>query len=288
MMPMTLLSRFITIFLAFAAFLLAPVLSHAQESGQAGILLTPTRLILEGRQRSASVSLANNGTATGTYRIEFVNKRMTEDGRFENVTEAKPGDMFADKILRVSPRRVILKPGEHQNIRLLVRKPPNFPEGEYRSHMRVVLIPNAKLETKDKSKNANSLSISIHANFGMTIPIIIRNGNLTASGKMANIAFAPKSKNTPPTLTFDILRQGNESLYGDIRITYTSPDGKDTVIKSMGGLAIYTPNTKRHFVVPLDIPDGVSIQKGKIRVTYRKKEEEGGSMIAEGALNLYM
>ncbi|KPJ91128.1 MAG: hypothetical protein AMJ55_12370 [Gammaproteobacteria bacterium SG8_15] len=64
--------------------------------------------MFEARDRTAQVTVVNSGDETGTYRIELVNKRMTDAGTFENIEEPGEGDLFADKMLRYSPRQVVL------------------------------------------------------------------------------------------------------------------------------------------------------------------------------------
>ena len=83
-----------------------------------GLLVAPTRLVFEGRVRNAELSLVNTGSDITTYRIEFVRLRMREDGSFENVDAAGPGERFSDELVRYSPRQVTLEPGVPQAIRL--------------------------------------------------------------------------------------------------------------------------------------------------------------------------
>ena len=51
------------------------------------------------------------------------------------MTEAAPGEHFADGMLSWSPRQITLQPGTAQVVRLMVRKPEGLAEGEYRSHL---------------------------------------------------------------------------------------------------------------------------------------------------------
>ena len=58
-----------------------PVLVNAA----ANLLVTPTRIVFEERTRTAQVTLMNNGTEQGDFRISFINQNMTDNGRFEIV-----------------------------------------------------------------------------------------------------------------------------------------------------------------------------------------------------------
>lgn len=48
-----------------------------------GLMVHPTRIVLEEGARSAQVELNNTGNTPTTYRLSFVNRRMTESGHFE-------------------------------------------------------------------------------------------------------------------------------------------------------------------------------------------------------------
>jgi len=271
---------FLVMFLVFSD------IAKAQE--KPGLLITPTRVALEGRSRSAAVSLANNGNAEGTYAISIVNRRMNEDGSIVVAEEAMEGERFADKMLRISPRRVTLKPGQHQNVRVLARKPKDLEDGEYRSHMNFTIIPQdepTEREQENINDESDALTINIKANFGVTIPVIVRHGEVSATSEIKDLNIKT-DKDGAKNLSFSINRKGNRSLYGDIFVLYNNAEGKEYILKSMGGLAVYTPNDKRTFTIKLDVPDGVDINKGTIEVQYKEKAKAGGKLLASSKFEL--
>lgn len=257
----------------------------AQQDGRAGIIISPTRVTLEGRERSGMISVANNGSAEGTYRAELVNRRMLENGGFEEVKDKQAGEKFADEFLRISPRRFTLKPGQHQNIRILARKPVDLEEGEYRSHLRFVIVPN---ELPKSEAPENTLSISVSANFGMSIPVIVRHGAINGGVSLSDLAFHKGTAQTQqkPRVTFTMQRDGKASVYGDLMVLYQPAGGNEVVVKNMGGIAVYTPNPKRTFDLLLDVPEDVQIGKGVLKVIYREKESAGGALIAQKEIAL--
>ena len=130
----------------------------------AELMLYPTRIVIEGNQRSAQIQLINNGTESRTYRIGLVNRRMNETGSFIDINEPLPGELFADDMLRFSPRQVTLAPGTGQTVRVMVRKPSNLPAGEYRSHLLFSQQPETSghnsVETrKDRNKGIGERSV---------------------------------------------------------------------------------------------------------------------------------
>jgi len=144
-------------------------------------------------------------------------------------------------------------------------------------------------DTTEREKNSeqtdNSLIISIKANFGVTIPVIIRQGEVFASGQINDLKLVSNDDGSK-SVEFDITRTGNSSIYGDIIILYKAKDGAELILKSMGGLAVYAPNKNRKFKVMLDVPEGVSIEGGTLEVQYKSKAKEGGEILASKKIEL--
>ena len=134
---------FRTMAFVVAALLVLAVPAKPLFAAPGDLLISPVRVVLEGRQRSAELTLVNRGEETMTYRVEFENRRMLEDGRFESALEAREGELFADSMIRYAPRRITLEPGSPQTIRVLLRKPSDLAEGEYRSHLLFRAVPEA-------------------------------------------------------------------------------------------------------------------------------------------------
>ncbi|MCK5394896.1 MAG: hypothetical protein KAJ32_02840, partial [Gammaproteobacteria bacterium] len=77
-------------------------------------------------------------------------------------------------------------------------------------------------------------------------------------------------------------RSGNESTYGDFRVTHVSESGQSTIIGNVKGIAVYSPNQIRKFQVPVDILEGVDYKKGRLHITYVEsgKDESTGLISA--------
>ena len=76
--------------------LLALVLPASSRAASAGdLMIAPTRVVLEGRERTAVVNLVNRGDQEATYRISLKNMAMKEDGSYENIEEPVNGEQFA-------------------------------------------------------------------------------------------------------------------------------------------------------------------------------------------------
>ncbi len=276
------------IILALATALIVPLLGqpvHAQGIGN--LTIAPTRIVFEGRTRSHVITLVNNGSEPATYRISIVEMRMREDGSFERIAEGADQSAVrsAKDMFRYAPRQIELQPGQTQSIRILLRKPPELPEGEYRSHMFIQAIPKEGAGRSVESLGGNQdLSINLTIIPGVTLPVIVRHGNLSAAATLSGFSLAPAGEGGGnPALSFTINRNGARSVYGDLTATYF-PSGRSNgiVVSQIKLLAVYVPNATRTVVMPLTLPEGVKLSGGKIAVTFTTPPLEDAVEMATG------
>jgi len=266
-------------------FLAAP---PTRAQGPGDLTVTPTRLVFEGRTRSAQVSVINRGTKKATYRIGFLQMRMTEDGQLEEIEAPGEGEQFADGLLRFSPREVTLEPELAQTVRLLVRKPAGLPPGEYRSHLLLYAVPSDEpaapepTELKDKEIGIRLIPI-----YRVSLPVIVREGELAATASLVELSLEPGSGGAAPILAFHLRRSGERSLYGDVKVTYVSADGHtERVVGEINGLAVYTPNDVRRVQMTLYPPPGVELKGGVLKVRFAEPRETKGAVMAEATVPL--
>jgi P pilus assembly chaperone PapD len=275
--------KIITLMAVFIANLL--IVPGVYAAGQ--LMVSPTRIVFEGNKRTEQVNLINNGSETSRYRISFVRKRMTADGKFEDIPENEAG-MYSDEIVRFSPRQVTLQPGQSQTVRLMLRKKRNMPDGEYRSHMLFQALPDPAAADIDQlaDSNAKSLTVQLIPVVGITIPVIVRQGNLAATATLSD--FEIKQANTvkaEKTLSLKINRTGNKSVYGDFRVYFTPRDGEPVVVGQINGVAVYTPLASRTVDIKLQTPSGFNLSNGELHITYLAPgKDETTGILAESRL----
>src|SRR6056297_915592 len=85
--------------------------------GQGDLLVSPTRIVFEGKKMNQEIVLVNTGRDTATYNISFIQNRATEYGSYERIETPDPGQYFASDYIRFFPRKFTLAPGEPQNRR---------------------------------------------------------------------------------------------------------------------------------------------------------------------------
>lgn len=263
--------------------LLFLLLFIANESfAQSQLIVAPTRVVFSDKIRSSQVTIVNAGDEAGTFRISLVNKRMTIDGNFEDVKKANPGEQFADKMIRFSPRQVVLKPGQSQVVRLGLRKPANLDAGEYRSHMLFKAIPKDVSKDIKPSKESEKINIRLSAIIAISIPVIVRHGKTDASVSFTSASYHKRlPKEDYPHLMLNLQRTGDQSVYGDFLAEFVDSSGAKKVVAQVKGVAIYTPGKERRVRLPLTLSQGLDLVNGKIQVFYRSPADQGGKVMAQ-------
>jgi len=203
------------------------ILASGGLQAQGNLLITPKRLVFEGSRRSMDLNLANVGKDTAVYVISFVQVRMKEDGNFEAITEPDPGQMFADKFVRIFPKNVKLGPGEAQVVKLQLTRTEELSEGEYRSHLYFRAVPKEDPLGEPEIKDTTTFTVRLTPIFGITIPVIIRSGNTRVSASISDLSLEYVT-DTIPRLNMKFNRTGNMSVYGDLVVNHVSPQGKVT------------------------------------------------------------
>jgi P pilus assembly chaperone PapD len=255
------------------------------QSAWAELMLHPTRLVFDKNQRAAQIELINNGSTPTTYRISLVNRRMTESGQFEAIDAPAPGEQFADPMLRYSPRQITLQPGSAQTVRVMLRKPAELADGEYRSHLQFELLPEVEGASSIESQpGGKDIGVVLNTLVGASVPVIVRHGGTNATMRLSGLALAREGKQ--PVLSLQFEREGNSSVYGDLAVTFTPRGGKPQQLALVGGIAVYTPNRVRKAAVPLQAPNGTALAHGTIEVSYHDRPEAGGKLLSQASLEL--
>ncbi len=258
--------------LAAGTFALLSVPVHAAGD----LLVAPTRLILDG-SRGTEVVLNNIGAEPATYRISLEIKRMTAAGGLEEIAEAdaSEAEKAALDMIAFSPRRVTLPPNQPQVVRVGVRVPEGMPPGEYRAHMLFRAVPDAAPGAAEAGPAGSGVSIALTPIYGITIPVIVRVGDLGAEAAIG-AAWVSES-DEGPAFNFDLKRTGNRSVYGDIEVT--RPGVAEPLLVARG-IAVYPEVAERQ--VSLRVPGEIAAKlKGPVRIRYSEDRELGGGTIDE-------
>ena len=247
----------------------ASMLATAPLSAQGDLLIAPTRVVMDGRG-STQVILSNIGDEEATYRISAELRRMTETGELELVESEAASEMERNalEMIRFAPRRVVLPPGQPQSVRLSARPGADLSDGEYRIHLSFNGIPDVTPVSAeaDGAAQAGGLSIALIPIYAITIPIIVRQGQVEASAAISNPRIEPR-ENGGAFLKLDMARSGNGSVFE-----------ADPLFLARG-IAIYPEVNGRELMLPVP-PELAAALRGNLRFEYRELPEQGGALLA--------
>jgi hypothetical protein len=255
----------------------AALVVPAPLAAQGDLLIAPTRLVLDGR-RGGEVILSNIGNEEATYRVDLELRRMTPEGELVPVEQAEANitEKAALEMIRYAPRRVVLPPDEPQAIRISARPAPELPDGEYRVHMSFAAIPKVQaIAPADDGATADGgFAINLVPIYGITMPIIIRKGELEVTAGLAN----PRIEQGPEGDAFvvEITRAGTASVYGDL-LVYQQGAGEPAFVAR--GIGVYPEIASRHSAFGLSAEQAAAL-RGPVRVELRQAIQSGGALIA--------
>ena len=254
--------------------LLLPALMALPLRAQAGagdLLVSPARVTLDNRTRSAELILSNRGDATDTYRIRLIRMEMAADGGLKEATAPATGVDPAE-LVRYAPHQITLEPGQTQVLRVMLRKPADLADGEYRVHMLFQAIPPELAGTAAPSKDKpKGVSIKLVPIMGLAIPVLVRQGEITAKAGLADLRLDAEKDRT--FAAFHLTRSGNASVYGNLEATFQPRGGKAAVVGAMNGVAVYPPLDARNVKMALDPPQGVVLKGGTLALTFRTADD---------------
>ncbi|MCB2066606.1 MAG: hypothetical protein KDE15_08215 [Erythrobacter sp.] len=257
--------------------------------GMGDINLYPKRVVIDPRQRIASIGLYNRTIDPGEYEISVVDMVMTPSGEVFPLDNLPPGVSTArlqpaSEFLRWSPRRVRLLGSEAQTVRIMARPPADLPDGEYRAHFLAVSVPQDVDQgfsiddaVSDGDGTGPDIGVLIRPRFGISIPIIVRVGETTLDVALDGFGFVQTPEGTAIGMT--IRRSGSRSAFGDITIT---AQGIDEPVAIARGIGVYPEIDAREVVLGFsNLFDTTQLRSGTVlTATYVDDDFAPGDMLA--------
>jgi len=225
--------------------------SVAEAQSLSGISVIPTRVVLNGKDRTSSVILRNTSNNEVSYRVDFVEMGFDNDGRFIIVPEDYQPEGFKalSPIVRFSPRQVRLKPGESQVIRILIQRASGLAEGEYRSHLEIRVLPDVSDTEILKEGDPTLLQGGVLTRIGVTLPVVWRSAQLKGKASIESASFVRDSRGELRKIKLKVIRDGLRSVFGDISVTAKFTDGEIRLIAILKNYGIYSPYKSEEVVL---------------------------------------
>ena len=116
--------------------------------------------------------------------------------------------------------------------------------------------------------------------YGVTIPVIVRLGNLQATAGISDVHLAEKNGNR--VVSLELSRAGQRSTFGEVRVLKA---GVKEPVAIQRAVAIYTEVGKREVNIPLNADFKGSID-GPVTVQYVETYDDGAHVLAETSATL--
>lgn len=245
--------------LLFAVALSAPTLSFAN------LTITPTLVVIEGRNRYADVNLINDGNDVSAYSVGWRFFKQTDvTGMYADSTVSTT-DFDLTKNVVYTPKRMTLPPNELQKIRLGLRLKGEPPApGDYRAHLELKedggALPPDKI---DPNSHTGKTSVGLKINVGFSIPVIYRVGEPDVQAIIGDVKTQINPHTKKIELVVPVSRMPKESkfgLLGHFKIYYS-----DKMIGEQKNANLFPEANSRIFTIPLDTN---ALNGGTVHIVY--------------------
>lgn len=240
----------------------------------ADLLVAPTRVSFEERDRTEQVVLINSGKVKRTYRLEWKEQTANEFGVYSAVTDTTFHS--ASEFIRFSPRQVTLNPGERQVIKLMKRKTGDMPDGEYRSHLKFVILP----QQSDMENQAapEGVSMKLHLFLSYSIPVILKKGETRVNPTIDQLSIGKDAKDRP-ALKVAMSKTTDYGAVGNVVAYFKDASNNLTKLALLNSVNFFHEQKNRtvNLVAISDMPK----KPGSILIRYTGVQEFAGTTLAE-------
>jgi hypothetical protein len=235
-------------------------------SAQARIDITPTRIVMDPRDRSAEITILNLTDKPGTIRIGLINYKQKPDGIYEVLEGPLDAAFNPDNVVRISPRQFTLAPGGRQKVRISLRRDASLPDGAYRFHIKATRFADAtELNVGTEDSQAQ---IGIGTNVGIVVPVIVKHGNVETDIKISdvNLVRPPQTKSGKPEIQLKLNRSGNGAVIGSLKAFWEPSNGAQSMLLGeRNNMNVFHELAYRQARIPIE---GIPGEPGRLRIIY--------------------
>lgn len=234
------------------------------------VKIIPPRLVILPETTIEHIFVKNNSNKVEAFRFGWKHIAMDKEGNVINLDkfgrDKVPAYKSADTIIRFSPRRAVLKPGQTQRVTMMIRRPPALEDGEYRNHFFVQREPKAQPSeiinenAEPNNTKGDSPSVQIDVSVSRAVPIYVLHGTTNADLKILGAALKEnknREKEHQPKhhVHFNVEKIGNRSIIGIANVFCKNQDGDDIKIsKPAKTFAVYAEGQFRKEKLAVQLP----------------------------------
>lgn len=225
---------------------------------QAPIFISPQRVELFDNRRSEVLTVTNRTENTASYELGLEDYSMSEMGVTVKVESL---DYSARRIIRFSPRRFTLEPGQTQTIRVLGRRSGQLTDGTYRTHLVFRETANNEDLGGSDSGGGGNMSFGIGFRFNIAIPVVV------SVGESQGAVFLEEAEVVPEGVAVKFKREGNSDAAARVRVRWERPNGEVEDIGTETLIRIYRERDWIQRVLTTAWPGGEPPRDGKLIIT---------------------
>lgn len=245
-------------------------------AGKSNLMLFPTEVIFGPNDRSMKVTITNTGDATGIFEMTWFDSTMNANGSLQ-LLEQQPA-WSLQPYIRFSPRRVVLKPGQHQVVKMALRRSNDIPEGEYFSHLKVLTLnDNADKPAAESTDGV----ITIKARTAVSVPVIWRNSAVQPGATFEQVRLDRASNQ----IHLDVARAGKLSTRGRVKVELLGEDEPRKISEPLHTI-IYPMMDSKSVSIPLTVPVRSFKPDARISISYTHGEGQNQRLIEEQTFDL--
>ncbi|TNE31835.1 MAG: molecular chaperone [Alphaproteobacteria bacterium] len=266
-MNMTFINKLLfVVILTVGLFTAGSGIAHAQTEGSV-LFISPHRVDIAPDGRIQELNVANKSDVPRRYDLQIINQVMTENG----VTERRDSfEYSAEKMLKFTPKRFTLEPGERQVIRVMVRRPKDLADGDYHSHL---LFREVPLRNQERNSSGNGgqqkASFEIQALYGVAVPVVVQHGTVNSSMGIVSATLA-QNEQDQSGLAIEFSRSGNGEASAYLSVVHRLPGQEDVSVTTEQWVRIYREVDKIRKFVALKPPADHHMSGGTLVLTLTK------------------
>lgn len=231
--------------------------------------IIPQRLVLQPDVKVQHIFVKNNSQKTEAYRFGWKQMAMDKEGKVINIEKvgienAPEGYKPVDDLIRFSPRRAVLKPGQTQRITLIINRSKALEAGEYRSHFLFQREPYTEKQSLDDAANNTTEKltapvVSYDVLVSRAIPIYLVHGETSAkldyvSASISKNPHKKVEKQPDHLIDFKVKKTGNRSVIGIAEVSCLSGGKKVVISKPAKVFAVYAEGEYRNEQIGVNMP----------------------------------
>lgn len=257
--------------------LLVAVTNHTN----ANLLVSPTRIVFEGKDRVHDIILINVTEQTRSYRIGWQEYTVDGNGEYKVIPD-NDVSFAASEFIRYSPRQVTLKAGERQIVKLMLRRKTNMKSPEYRSHLKFSALPVTRANTNPELQEGVGVKVEVVTSY--SLPVIVRTQAEESSINIENVKLVRKTKNKL-SFQMDLIKSGTLSANGELNVFLINDNNEpDTKVGILRGINVFHEKNKR--VIRVDALDSENLRSGQYRFVFYDDSAGKNIVLAEAVVNL--